>query len=141
MKNYEALGIVETQYFTIAMELLDHMCKASDVEFLTCEKYLGGRLVTVVIGGSVSDVTVAVNAAKQAAEEKERKPLKMALVITNPHAEIMKYIVPSQTKANEATVEKLEVNEEDAAKQVDSEELQAEEHIAKQIKSAKKKNK
>lgn len=101
MKKYEALGIVETQYFTIAMELLDQMLKSADVEFLASEKYLGGRLVTLVVGGSISDVTVAVEVAKLAAEGKERSPLKMALVITNPHPEIMKYIVPSLKNTEE----------------------------------------
>jgi microcompartment protein CcmL/EutN len=95
MKKYEALGVVETQYFTIAMELLDQMLKSADVEFLASEKYLGGRLVTLIVGGSISDVTMAVEAAKMKAEGKEHTPLKMALVITNPHPEIMKYIVPS----------------------------------------------
>ncbi len=99
MKKYEALGVVETQYFTIAMELLDQMCKSSDVEFLASENYLGGRLVTLIIGGSVSDVTVAVDVAKQVAETKSNQPLKMALVINNPHAEIMKYIISSQPQS------------------------------------------
>ncbi|MDQ0156866.1 BMC domain-containing protein [Robertmurraya andreesenii] len=99
MKKYEALGVVETQYFTIAMELLDQMCKSSDVEFLASENYLGGRLVTLIIGGSVSDVTVAVDVAKQVAETKANQPLKMALVINNPHAEIMKYIISSQPQS------------------------------------------
>lgn len=99
MKKYEALGVVETQYFTIAMELLDQMCKSADVEFLASENYLGGRLVTLIIGGSVSDVTVAVDVAKQVAETKANQPLKMALVINNPHAEIMKYIISSQPQS------------------------------------------
>ncbi|MED3575678.1 BMC domain-containing protein [Cytobacillus praedii] len=96
MTNYEALGVIETQYFTVAMELLDQMCKSSDVELLASENYLGGRLVTLIVGGSFSDVDVAVQAAKQAAEYKANNPLKMALVISNPHSEIMKYIVSSQ---------------------------------------------
>ncbi|TCJ03963.1 BMC domain-containing protein [Cytobacillus praedii] len=96
MTNYEALGVIETQYFTVAMELLDQMCKTSDVELLASENYLGGRLVTLIVGGSFSDVDVAVQAAKQAAEHKANNPLKMALVISNPHSEIMKYIVSSQ---------------------------------------------
>lgn len=99
MKKYEALGVVETQYFTIAMELLDAICKSSDVEFLASENYLGGRLVTLVFGGSVSDITVAVETAKQVASEKANNPLKMALVISNPHPEIMKYIISSQPES------------------------------------------
>lgn len=96
MKKYEALGVVETQYFTVAMELLDSICKSADVEFLTSENYLGGRLVTMIFGGRISDITVAIETAKQTASKKEKNPLKMAIVITNPHPEIMKYIIPAQ---------------------------------------------
>ena len=95
MKKYEALGVVETQYFTVAMELLDSICKSADVEFLTSENYLGGRLVTMIFGGRISDITVAIETAKQTANQKEKNPLKMAIVITNPHPEIMKYIIPT----------------------------------------------
>lgn len=95
MIKYEAIGVVETQYFTVAMELLDSICKAADVEFLTSENYLGGRLVTMIFGGSISDITVAIEAAKQAANQKASNPLKMAIVITNPHSEIMKFIIPA----------------------------------------------
>lgn len=111
MKKFEALGVVETQYFTIAMELLDGMCKSSDVEFLTNENYLGGRLVTLIVGGSISDVTVAVDAAKQIAEGKENNPLKMALVITNPHAEILKYIIPLVQERESTIPEESNPNE------------------------------
>ncbi|MFO1445647.1 BMC domain-containing protein [Bacillus sp. Bva_UNVM-123] len=96
MKNYEALGVVETQYFTIAIELLDAICKSADVKFLTSENYLGGRLVTMVFGGTISNITVAMETARNVASEKMNNPLKMALVISNPHPEIMRYIVPSQ---------------------------------------------
>ncbi|WP_077210981.1 BMC domain-containing protein [Bacillus dakarensis] len=116
MKKFEALGVVETQYFTIAMELLDGMCKSSDVEFLTNENYLGGRLVTLIVGGSISDVSVAVNAAKQIAEGKENSPLKMALVITNPHAEIMKYIIPSEREPDLNPSEEASLEEEPKGK-------------------------
>ncbi|QED48114.1 BMC domain-containing protein [Cytobacillus dafuensis] len=112
MKTYEALGVVETQYFTVAMELLDQMCKSSDVELLASENYLGGRLVTLIVGGSVSDVNVAVHAAKQAAENKSNNPLKMALVISNPHSEIMKYIVSREPNAEVEGTELEVLNQE-----------------------------
>lgn len=96
MNKYEALGVVETQYFAVATELLDSICKAANVEFLTSENYLGGRLVTMIFGGSISDITVAMETAKLRASEMISNPLKMAIVITNPHEEILKYIIPSQ---------------------------------------------
>ncbi|WP_017754436.1 BMC domain-containing protein [Calidifontibacillus oryziterrae] len=96
MKKYEAIGVIEAQYFATAMELLDEICKASNVEFVTSENYLGGRLVTLIVGGSIPDATTAIRLAKQICENKPKNPLKMALVITNPHSEILKFIVPSK---------------------------------------------
>lgn len=95
MKQYEAIGVVEAQYFAVAMELLDEMCKSANVEFLASENYLGGRLVSLIIGGGFSDVTAAIEVVKQVCQQKESNPLKMALVISKPHSEIMKYILPT----------------------------------------------
>jgi ethanolamine utilization protein EutM len=95
MIKYEAIGVIETQYFAIASEILDNICKGANVEFLTAEKYLGGRLVSLIIGGSVSDVKAAIDISRQVCEDKPGSPLKMALAITNPHEEIMRYIVPN----------------------------------------------
>ena len=100
MNRYEAIGVIETQYFTIASEILDAVCKGANVEFLTSENYLGGRLVSLIIGGSVSDVKAAIEIARQVCEGKPGNPLKMALAIMNPHEEIMKFIVPAQLAAD-----------------------------------------
>ncbi len=85
MIRYEAIGVIETQYFTVASEILDAVCKGANVEFLTSENYLGGRLVSLIIGGSVSDIKAAVEIAQQVCESKPGNPLKMALTIMNPH--------------------------------------------------------
>ncbi len=98
MKKYEAIGVIETQYFAIAMDLLDHMSKTANIEFLSSEKYLGGRLVSLIIGGSIADVSEAVRVAEQVGESKPGDPLKKALVITNPHEEIIRYIVSPEGK-------------------------------------------
>lgn len=103
MKKYEAVGVIETQYFTVAMELLDHMCKAAHIGFLGSENYLGGRLVSLLIGGSISDVNAAVEVAKQVCQQKPNNPLKMAVVITNPHAEILKYLLPAEVEVDPAS--------------------------------------
>ena len=107
MNRYEAIGVIETQYFTIASEILDAVCKGANVEFLTSENYLGGRLVSLIIGGSVSDIKAAIEISQQVCEGKPGNPLKMALAIMNPHEEIMKFIVPAQT----ASVAEETVNE------------------------------
>jgi len=98
MKKVDAIGIIETQYFTVAMEMLDHICKTAQVEFLSSENYLGGRLVSLIIGGTIADVTEAVKAAKALGEKKQNRPLKKALVITNPHQEILRFIISPETE-------------------------------------------
>lgn len=95
----DAIGIIETQYFTVAMEMLDHVCKTAQVELLSSEKYLGGRLVSLIIGGSVADVTEAIRTAEALGQTKTNRPLKKALIITNPHEEILRFIIsPKQKK-------------------------------------------
>ena len=69
---------------------LDAMVKAASVELIHVEKRLGGRLVTVVVEGSVSDVTAAAEAGKAAAAEVGN--VKLCEVIARPHSEIMKFL-------------------------------------------------
>ena len=59
----KALGFFEISGVVAAVDALDIMCKTADVEFVSWEKKLGGRLVTVIIRGDVSAVTEAMNAA------------------------------------------------------------------------------
>ena len=47
----KSLGLVEVPSVTAAIDVLDIMCKTADVHFVTWEKKLGGRLVTVVVQG------------------------------------------------------------------------------------------
>ena len=56
-------GLIEIPSTTAAIDVLDIMCKTADVEFVTWEKKLGGRLVTIVVQGTISAVTEAVEAA------------------------------------------------------------------------------
>ncbi|KOA18592.1 propanediol utilization protein PduA [Clostridium homopropionicum DSM 5847] len=122
MNNYDAIGIVEAKHFTTALELLDNMCKASGVTFLSSEKKLGGRLVTIIVGGSIGDVKTAVEAAKLSCQGREQL-LKGAIVISKPHEEIMKFII-----GNHEENEKLENEKEVAQQEVIKEEVvQAEE--------------
>ena len=66
---------------------LDAMVKAASVELIHVEKRLGGRLVTVVVEGSVSDVTAAAEAGKAAAAEVGN--VKLCEVLARPHPEVM----------------------------------------------------
>ena len=64
--------------------------KAADVKLIHVEKRLGGRLVTVVVEGSVSAVQAAADAGKAAAAEVGN--VKLCEVIARPHPEVMKFL-------------------------------------------------
>ena len=83
-----ALGFFEISGVVAAVNALDLMCKAADVEFVTWEKKLGGRLVTIIIRGEVSAVRAAIDAADKGGI---KKPVGKA-VIANPHEEIWKVV-------------------------------------------------
>lgn len=96
MEKFEAIGVVETLYFAVALEMLDEMIKASNVEFISKESALGGKLVTLFVGGGISEVTNAIDVVKRLGEGKHEKHLKNAIVISKPHSEILKYIIPRE---------------------------------------------
>ena len=82
----KALGVIEVSGVVAAVDALDVMCKSSNVEFVTWERKLGGRMVTVIITGTVSDVTEAVECAKRLAQA----PVWASNVIANPHDETIR---------------------------------------------------
>ena len=82
----KALGFIEVSGVVAAVDALDVMCKSSAVEFVTWERKLGGRMVTVIVTGSVSDVTEAVECAKRLAVA----PVWASNVIANPHEETVR---------------------------------------------------
>ena len=75
--------MIEVSGVTGAIDCLDIMCNSEDVEFVTWERKLGGRLVTVVVEGNVSAVTAAV---ENAVANGIVKPCAHA-VIASPHSE------------------------------------------------------
>ncbi len=85
-----ALGFVELQALVAAVHCLDVMLKTADVEFVAVERKLGGRLVTIVVRGSISAVNAAVEAGAKAAQELGH--LKAHEVIARPHPEILKFL-------------------------------------------------
>ena len=66
----------------------------ADVEFVTWERKLGGRLVTVVVEGQVSAVSAAVESAVAGAI---KKPVSYA-VIANPHKEVERLLNMSASR-------------------------------------------
>ena len=66
----KALGFIEISGVTAAVDALDIMCKSADVDFVTWERKLGGRLVTVIIEGDISAVSAAIDNAYSLAIKK-----------------------------------------------------------------------
>ena len=82
----KSLGFVEVTGVVAAVDALDIMCKSAEVSLVSWERKLGGRLVTLIITGTVSAVTAAVeNANAQCI----KKPCAYA-VIANPHSETVR---------------------------------------------------
>ena len=86
----KAIALLEVQAMVTAIVGLDAMIKAADVKLIHVEKRLGGRLVTVVVEGSVSAVQAAAEAGKAAAAEVGN--VKLCEVIARPHPEVMKFL-------------------------------------------------
>jgi ethanolamine utilization protein EutM len=90
----KSLGFIEISGVTAAVDALDIMCKTAGVEFVTWERRMGGRLVTIIVSGSVSEVTQAVESAVNQAI---KKPVAHA-VIANPHEEVLRMVDLSARK-------------------------------------------
>ena len=86
----KAIALLEVQALVTAIAGLDAMVKAANVKLIHVEKRLGGRLVTVVVQGSVSDVTAALEAGVKAA--KLVGNVKLAEVIARPHPDVMSFL-------------------------------------------------
>ncbi len=90
----KAYGFVEVSGVTGTIDALDLMLKTADVEFVTWERKLGGRLVTVIIQGDVSAVTQAVETA---VARGKIKPV-AHLIIASPHEETVKMVEMSRDR-------------------------------------------
>ena len=90
MMGSEAIALLEVQANVAAIAGLDAMVKAANVHLIHVERRLGGRLVTVVVEGTVSDVTAALEAGRAAAAEVGN--VKVCEVIARPHPEVMKFL-------------------------------------------------
>ncbi len=94
----KSLGFIEVSGVTAAIDALDIMCKSADVSLVSWERKLGGRLVTLMIEGSVSAVTAAVENAR---EQCIKKPVAHA-VIANPHPETVRLVELSASRLKKA---------------------------------------
>ncbi|MFV0466307.1 MAG: BMC domain-containing protein [Lachnospiraceae bacterium] len=90
----QALGFFEIAGVTPAVTALDIMCKTANVDFVSWERKLGGRLVTIIVQGEISDVTQALEAA---AAGGIKKPVNY-VSIARPHEEIVKLVEMSASR-------------------------------------------
>ena len=93
-----ALGFLEVSGTVAAIEALDAMLKTADVSLVTWEKKFGGRLVTVIITGSISSVNEAIENGKVRANQITKTVA--AAVIANPHEETRRMVALSAEKNN-----------------------------------------
>ena len=109
-----SLGFVEVSGVVAAVDALDIMCKSADVSLVSWERKLGGRLVTLIITGSVSAVNAAV---ENACVRCIKKPVAHA-VIANPHPETYRLAMLSaeRLKKKEAAEAKADEPEKTEAK-------------------------
>lgn len=91
-KHFNAIGVVEITFFTNALIVLDEMLKSADVHLVACEKKLGGRMVSIIVGGDTSSVNASVEAALQAGSMVGPQNIKVAVTISNPHPQIRKLL-------------------------------------------------
>lgn len=87
-----AIGVVEVNFYSNAVVVLDEMMKTSDVEMVSCHKLLGGRMVHSVVAGETSAVNAAIEAANNAKTIVGEKNVKVAVTISNPHPEVIKLL-------------------------------------------------
>ena len=92
----KAYGFFEIPSVTAAVVAIDIMCKTAEVQLVTWEKKLGGRLVTIIIRGDVSAVSQAIETA---AANGIKEPV-AHVVIANPHGEILKLINNSANRVS-----------------------------------------
>ena len=109
-----SLGFVEVSGVVAAVDALDIMCKSADVSLVSWERKLGGRLVTLIVTGSVSAVQAAVDNAVAGCI---KKPCSTA-VIANPHPETVRLVELSaqRLKKQEAAKEAAKAEEPAPAK-------------------------
>ena len=106
----KSLGFVEVSGVVAAVDALDIMCKSADVSLVSWERKLGGRLVTLIVTGTVSAVQAAVDNACAACI---KKPVASA-VIANPHPETLRLAELSASRLKKAEEAKKKATKQDA---------------------------
>lgn len=98
----QAIGIFETKGLLAAIEALDVMLKAADVQLM--EHYLvGGGLVCIVVTGEVSAVNASVTSAEAAVLHLGGGLMKSVHVIPRPDGELETILSPPPSVASTST--------------------------------------
>lgn len=101
-----AYGLIEVTGVVAAIDCLDAMCKAAAVELVTWERKLGGRLVTIIVQGSVSDAKAAVEAANDICHLNQHYMASCG-VIASPCEETQKMVALSRKRIEKNVKEAL----------------------------------
>ncbi|MDQ0252905.1 ethanolamine utilization protein EutM [Evansella vedderi] len=80
----EAIGMVETRSLVAALEALDSMTKAANVQLVDLKK-VGSGIVTVIVTGDVAAVSAAVETGKTA-HTRTGGELISSNIIPRPHS-------------------------------------------------------
>ena len=121
----KSLGFVEVSGVTAAIDALDIMCKSADVSLVSWERKLGGRLVTLIVTGTVSAVQAAVDSA---AQQCIKKPC-AAAVIANPHPETIKLVELSAKRLEKANKPKTQSAKKKTTNQTTTQEMKEEKEL------------
>ena len=87
-----AIGVIEVDYYSKAVVVLDQMFKAATVELVGYHNKLGGQMTHGIVAGKTSDVQAAIEAAKDSQKIIGEKHLKVAVCISNPHPEVIRLL-------------------------------------------------
>ncbi len=91
----KSYGLIEVSGVVAAVDSLDAMTKAAEVSFVTWERKLGGRLITVIVEGDVADCKAAVEACANICKENHHI-LAASGVIAAPAEETRKMVALSR---------------------------------------------
>lgn len=90
MREYEAIGSIETFGLVYVLEAADAMCKAADVEVIGYENVASGY-ISVIVRGDVGACSAAVEAGVNAVEDMGAE-VYSSVVIPRPHQDLEKII-------------------------------------------------
>lgn len=85
-----SVGIIEIQNYTNALVVCDLVSKSGNLQLIHNKNNLGGRLITLVFEGMLSDLQIAFDNAKNYFGK--TKYLKVCEVVPNPTEELLHYL-------------------------------------------------